>query len=465
MFNTDEIYTVSDFLSLCNKVIHINIPSCWIQGELSNLKLPASGHWYFLLKDNESSVRCALFRLNQKNINFIPENGTQVLVKAATTLYEVRGDFQIIIERLEAIGIGNLQLAFEQLKNKLKNEGLFDKLNKKPLPKQVNTIGVITSSSGAVIKDIIKVLNKRYPFAKIFLFDSIVQGKNAADKLVAALNSADKKNCDVLIIGRGGGSLEDLWEFNREVLVRAVFNAKTPIVSAIGHETDVTIVDFVSDVSVPTPSAAAVIVSPDKLQLKNATNKFYNQLCYLSIQIVKNYQNSLKQLDLKNLAPIKQINMLSQRLDDIDSHLKYHAKVTINLHNAKLNKVHAQLKQYSPLNRIKHEKAINTLLKQQIINKIAQTIDKQKKILFNLKQQLIQYIQAILKLQKAQLLHQIKNLNHLSPLNIFTRGYSITNSANGKILYTIKKAVIGEIINTKLIDGIILSKIYNIKKN
>ncbi|HAO69991.1 MAG TPA: exodeoxyribonuclease VII large subunit, partial [Gammaproteobacteria bacterium] len=212
MFNIDEIYTVSNFLSLCNKTIENNIPTCWLQGEISNLSRPASGHWYFSLKDNRGQIRCALFRLNQRNIKFNPENGLEVLVRAAPTLYEARGDFQLIIQHVEPVGVGNLQLAFEQLKTKLKDEGLFDAQYKKPLPAKVNTIGVISSSNGAVIRDIIKVLNKRYPFAEILLFDSVVQGEGSAEKLTQAIKAADLSNrCDVLILARGGGSLEDLW--------------------------------------------------------------------------------------------------------------------------------------------------------------------------------------------------------------------------------------------------------------
>ena len=169
MFNLDEIYTVSDFLSLCNQTIEDNIPSCWMQGEISNLARPASGHWYFSLKDKKTQVRCALFRLNQRNIKFNPENGLEVLVRASPTLYTARGDFQLIIQHVEPVGIGNLNLAFEQLKNKLSEEGLFDSTHKKTLPTVVNTIGVISSSTGAVIQDIIKVLHKRYPFAGLNL--------------------------------------------------------------------------------------------------------------------------------------------------------------------------------------------------------------------------------------------------------------------------------------------------------
>ncbi|HBN57682.1 MAG TPA: exodeoxyribonuclease VII large subunit, partial [Gammaproteobacteria bacterium] len=309
MFNIDEIYTVSNFLSLCNKTIENNIPTCWLQGEISNLSRPASGHWYFSLKDNRGQIRCALFRLNQRNIKFNPENGLEVLVRAAPTLYEARGDFQLIIQHVEPVGVGNLQLAFEQLKTKLKDEGLFDAQYKKPLPAKVNTIGVISSSNGAVIRDIIKVLNKRYPFAEILLFDSVVQGEGSAEKLTQAIKAADLSNrCDVLIVARGGGSLEDLWAFNEEVLARAIFAAKTPIISAVGHETDTTIADFVADVRAPTPSAAAMLATPDRLELLNKLNKLSNNLTQLSQQGLERYQSQLQQLSLSTPNLTRQLN-------------------------------------------------------------------------------------------------------------------------------------------------------------
>jgi exodeoxyribonuclease VII large subunit len=298
MFNFDEIYSVSNFLSLCNKTIE-DIPICWLQGEISNLSRPASGHWYFSIKDENGQIRCALFRLSQRNIKFNPENGMEILVQAAPTLYQARGDFQLIVRHIEVVGVGNLQVAFEQLKTKLRNEGLFDAQQKKPLPTKIDTIGVISSSNGAVIQDIIKVLNKRYPFAEILLFDCVVQGEGSAEKLSQAIYAADKsKRCDVLILARGGGSLEDLWAFNEAVLARAIFSAKTPIISAVGHETDTTIADFVADIRAPTPSAAAMMATPDKLELLLKLSELHANLRQCSEQILNNYRQKLKQFNL-----------------------------------------------------------------------------------------------------------------------------------------------------------------------
>ncbi len=276
MFNIEEIYSVSDYIRLCKNSIEKNIPQCFVQGEISNLSKPSSGHWYFTLKDENGQVKCEFFRLNQRKIKFSPENGMSVIIRGATTLYPQRGDFQLIVQQMEPEGVGNLQLAFDQLKNKLRLEGLFAPESKKEIPAFPNTIGVISSSTGSVIKDIIKVLKSRYPLAKILLYDTIVQGENAYQKIINALKAADQqKNCDVLILARGGGSLEDLWAFNEEDLARAIFDCSTPVISSIGHETDTTIADFVADLRAPTPSAAAVSATPDlNTILYNTYNNF-----------------------------------------------------------------------------------------------------------------------------------------------------------------------------------------------
>ena len=389
MFNIDEIYTVSNFLSLCNKTIENNIPTCWLQGEISNLSRPASGHWYFSLKDNRGQIRCALFRLNQRNIKFNPENGLEVLVRAAPTLYEARGDFQLIIQHVEPVGVGNLQLAFEQLKTKLKDEGLFDAQYKKPLPAKVNTIGVISSSNGAVIRDIIKVLNKRYPFAEILLFDSVVQGEGSAEKLTQAIKAADLSNrCDVLILARGGGSLEDLWAFNEEVLARAIFAAKTPIISAVGHETDTTIADFVADVRAPTPSAAAMLATPDRLELLNKLNKLNNNLTQLSQQVLERYQSQLQQLSLSTPNLTRQLNLFSQRLDGLNTHLNYQMKSLVGLNKSKISTLFEQLKQHSPSTRISHNQQLNYLAKTQLKQGIQRLVVQHKNTLNGLHERL-----------------------------------------------------------------------------
>ena len=465
MFNIDEIYTVSDFLSLCNKTIENNIPTCWLQGEISNLSRPASGHWYFSLKDNRGQIRCALFRLNQRNIKFNPENGLEVLVRAAPTLYEARGDFQLIIQHVEPVGVGNLQLAFEQLKTKLKDEGLFDVQHKKPLPAKVNTIGVVSSSNGAVIRDIIKVLNKRYPFAEILLFDTVVQGEGSAEKIAYAIEAADQSRlCDVLIVARGGGSLEDLWAFNEEVLARAIFATKTPIISAVGHETDTTIADFVADVRAPTPSAAAMLATPDRLELLNKLNKLNNNLTRLSQQVLERYQYQLQQLSLSTPNLTRQLNLFAQRLDGLNMHLNYQMKTLVNLNQSKVSTLFEQLKQHSPSAKISHNQQLNYLAKTQLKQSIQRLVIQHKNTLNSLHERLEKSINNMFDWQKNKLSQHALGLNHLSPLNTLSRGYSISTMQDNQVLHSTADVKIGETMTTLLSDGKIYSQVKKIEK-
>ncbi|BBB23534.1 exodeoxyribonuclease VII large subunit [Isorropodon fossajaponicum endosymbiont JTNG4] len=466
MFNIDEIYTISSFLSLCNKTIENKIPTCWLQGEISNLARPASGHWYFSLKDSKTKVRCALFRLNQRHIKFNPENGMEVLVHAAPTLYEARGDFQLIIQHLEPVGVGNLNLAFEQLKNKLTDEGLFDNIHKKPLPNIINTIGVISSSTGAVIRDIIKVLNKRYPFTDILLFDSMIQGQGSVKKLTNALNAADQSGkCDVIIIARGGGSLEDLWAFNEEVLARAIFKASTPIISAIGHETDTTIADFVADVRAPTPSAAAVLVAPDRLELLANADKLYTQLHQSYQQTLYDYQSELNQLKLRIPSPNRQLSFFSQKLDHASINLNIHVKSALALNNAKLTSIFATLKQHSPIETIKHAKVLNQVSFSQLKHHIKQIISTNNSTLHLANEKLRKAMATLTGKHKTTLSIQANSLHHLSPLNTLSRGFSITTNAKNQVLSSTTDIKINQTITTQLADGKLYSNIEKIEKN
>ena len=415
MFNIDEIYTVSNFLRLCRSSIEKNVPHCFIQGEISNLSKPSSGHWYFSLKDSSGQIRCAFFRLNQRKVQFNPENGMSVIIRGAPTLYEQRGDFQLIVQQMEPAGIGNLQLAFDQLKNKLRIEGLFELENKKDLPLYPKKIGVISSSTGSVIKDIIKVLNSRYPFAEILLYDTVVQGENAYKKIVKALQAADsQKNCDVLILARGGGSLEDLWAFNEEELAREIFKCSTPIISSIGHETDTTIADFVADIRAPTPSAAAVSATPDRNVLIYKASKLRKNLQDLMVQSLGQKHAYLNMLQLKIIDPSQQLLQNAQKLDDYEMRLFRITNSLIDKNKTNLNQQITRLKNYSDYF-IEH--------------------------------------------QKNQLSNKASLLNLLSPLNTLSRGYTITHNEKEKVIVSFKKINSGDLIVTKFHDGKVISKV------
>ena len=421
MFNIEEIYSVSDYIKLCKNAIEKSIPQCFVQGEISNLSKPSSGHWYFTLKDENGQVRCAFFRLNQRKIKFSPENGMSVIIRGATTLYPQRGDFQLIIQQMEPAGIGNLQLAFDQLKNKLRLEGLFDSDNKKELPAFPNKIGVISSSTGAVIKDIIKVLKSRYPLAQILLYDTIVQGENAHLKIIKALRAADQsKNCDVLILARGGGSLEDLWAFNEEDLARVIYECSTPIISSIGHETDTTIADFVADLRAPTPSAAAVSATPDLNNILYNASKLKQYLYDSITQYIESNKTTLELLKLKIIDPSQQLLLNAQKLDDFELRL------------VKLNQ-----------------------------GLIEENKEKLKQLFF----QLLVQTENFIKIQKSDLSNYGNSLNLLSPLNTLSRGYTITQDEEGEILTSIKKINTNEVIFTKFHDGKVASKVTNKEDN
>ena len=421
MFNIDEIYSVSDYIKLCKSAIEKNIPQCFVEGEISNLSMPSSGHWYFSLKDKNSQVRCAFFRLNQRKIKFTPENGMSVIIRGATTLYPQRGDFQLIIQQMEPAGIGNLQLAFDQLKNKLRLEGLFDSANKKEIPSFPTKIGVISSSTGAVIKDIIKVLNSRYPLAKILLYDTVVQGENAHLKIIKALRAADRsKNCDVIILARGGGSLEDLWAFNEEELAREIYQCSTPIISSIGHETDTTIADFVSDLRAPTPSAAAMSATPDLNTILYNASKLKKYLYDSIKQSIESKKNILELLRLRIVNPSQQLLLNAQKLDELEIRLLKQNKTLIDDNKEKL------------------------------------------KLSFS---QLLTHSQNFIKVQQNELSNYGNSLNLLSPLNTLSRGYTMTQDNRGSIITSVKRIKLNEVISTKFHDGKVTSKVVNKEDN
>ena len=421
MFNIDEIYSVSHFVRLCKNSIEKNIPQSFVQGEISNLSKPSSGHWYFSLKDENSQIRCAFFRLNQRKIKFTPENGMSVIIRGATTLYPQRGDFQLIVQQMEPAGVGNLQMAFDQLKNKLRLEGLFESENKKELPAYPNKIGVISSSTGSVIRDIIEVLKSRYPLSEILLYDTIVQGENAHHKIIKALKAADKiKNCDVLILARGGGSLEDLWAFNEEELARAIFHCSTPIISSIGHETDTTIADFVADFRAPTPSAAAVSATPDVNAILYNASKLRKYLHESIKQSIESKKSSLALLKLRIIDPSQQLLLNAQKLDDLELRLIRNNKRLIEENKGKL------------------------------------------KLLIS---QLINHSENFIKLQKNQLSNRGSVLSLLSPLNTLSRGYTITQTKEGEILTSHEQINTKELIITQFQDGKVTSKVVNKEDN
>lgn len=347
---TRVVYTISELNQMVRSLLEDAFPPLWVEGEISNFSCPSSGHWYFSLKDAGAQVRCAMFKGQNRNLGFQPENGAHVLIRARISIYEARGDYQLIADHMEEAGDGALRRTYEQLKNKLAKEGLFAEQNKKPLPKLPKTIGVITSPTGAAIQDILSVLKRRFPSIPIIIYPTAVQGDKAAPQIVQMLEVANQRNeCDVLILGRGGGSLEDLWSFNEEIVARAIFASNIPIVSAVGHEIDFTIADFVADVRAPTPSAAAELVSPDYNEWLLRLEKSTNSLVKYTHHILDKYQHSLLSLSKRLRHPGQRIQDQFQRLDDLEQRLQRAIQNQIQQRTQKLITLSRALDAISPL--------------------------------------------------------------------------------------------------------------------
>ena len=337
-----------------------NLNHVFLRGEISNFKAHSRGHFYFTIKDENSRINAIMFSYNTQNIKFIPKDGMKVLVTGKISVFESSGNYQIYVEDMLEDGIGNLHIAFEQLKEKLKSEGLFNSEHKKKIPKIPTKVGVITAPTGAAIRDIISTINRRYPICEVILFPSLVQGEEAKFDIVKKLEIADNYGVDVIILGRGGGSIEDLWPFNEEIVARAVFNAKTPIISAVGHEIDFTICDFVADLRAETPTGAAERAVPNMSDIIN----YINQISIRSNQsILSKIENSKLNLSklidsyiLKNPLSIYEIK--EQKLDVIIDKLNTNIKNTIDKYNININNIINKLEILNPLNSIKRGYAI-----------------------------------------------------------------------------------------------------------
>jgi len=347
---TRVVYTISELNQMVRSLLEDAFPPLWVEGEISNFSCPSSGHWYFSLKDSGAQVRCAMFRGQNRSLGFQPENGAHVLIRARISIYEARGDYQLIADYMEEAGDGALRRAFEQLKNKLAQEGLFAEQNKKALPKLPKAIGVITSPTGAAIQDILSVLKRRFPSIPIIIYPTAVQGEKAAPQIVQMLEIANQRNeCDILIVGRGGGSLEDLWPFNEEIVARAIYASNIPIISAVGHEIDFTIADFVADVRAPTPSAAAELVSPDYNEWLQRLDKSTSILTKYTLHLLEKYKHSLLNLSKRLRHPGQRIQDQFQRVDDLEQRLQRATQNQIQHRIQKLITLSRALDAISPL--------------------------------------------------------------------------------------------------------------------
>lgn len=428
-----DIISVSQLNRRAKQLLETHLPLLWVEGELSNVSIPSSGHWYFTLKDNEAQVRCAMFRNRNMSVRFRPEQGQQVLLRARVSLYEGRGDYQIIAEHMEEAGAGALQRAFEELKLKLAREGLFDEHLKKPLPTLPKHIAVITSPTGAAIRDILNVLERRFPSIPVTVIPVAVQGKEAAPQIVKAIALANRAELfDVVILGRGGGSLEDLWPFNEESVARAIFASELPIVSAVGHEVDFTIADFVADLRAPTPSAAAELITPDSDEW---LDKFigFEVLLEEAIERKLNYlQQKLHWLYSRLRHPKQKVEQQAQRLDNLELRLKNHIEKILKHYRNRIDTLIIRQKPHHPRVKLAQYTQRLTLAKQGLV--------KAQQISLNQKQQ--RFAEAV------------RMLNTLSPLKTLDRGYAlVTQTESSTPITHCAQLTAGDTVKTRISDG------------
>ena len=440
-----DVYSVSRLNREARALLEGSFPLLWVEGEISNLSRPGSGHWYFTLKDEAAQVRCAMFRNRNMHIRFSPDNGMQILIRARISLYEARGEYQIIVEHMEEAGDGALRRAFDILKQRLQAEGLFNSEHKKALPSFPQQIGVITSPTGAAIRDILTTLKRRFPGIPVIVYPVAVQGAGSAEQIAKMIGiAAQRKECDVLILARGGGSLEDLWSFNEEVVARAIYNCPLPIVTGIGHEIDFTIADFVADQRAPTPTAAAELITPNQHELINHLQQQASRLQHQLQTRLQRAQEKLHWLSRHIQHPGRRVQDWSQRLDEAQ----------IRLTNAMTHKLRHSLA---------HVAQLRTQL--QVNNPIARLQSYQKQLGY-LQQRVTTSMTHQLERRSRSLANLAHTLDTVSPLATLHRGYAIvTRTANNQILRSAKQARSGELIRARLSQGQLLCKVENIEND
>ncbi len=434
------LYSVSELNRSAAAVLEQNFSWIWVEGEISNLAQPASGHIYFSLKDSKAQVRCAMFKSRKQTLSFSPDNGQQVQIRAKLSLYQARGDYQLIVDRMEEAGDGALQRKFEALKAKLAAEGLFDDDVKLPIDELPECIGVITSNTGAAIHDVLSVIKRRFPSIPVKLYSVPVQGEASAPAICRALALAEEQaECDVILLVRGGGSLEDLWAFNEETVAWAIYECPIPVVSGIGHEVDVTIADFVADLRAATPTAAAESVTPDQSSWLQSLEWYQQHLQQLMADKIQRSNVTLAWLG-KRLAqqhPIAVVQRLNQRLDDVEQRLNYAWRYCLQQQQNRQQQLQARLLAVSPARSIEQYQHRLQILRQNLQNQMQQTLGEKKR----------------------QLQNNVRTLNAISPLQTLERGYSISRKSDGKAITQSNEISPGDELQTILFKGKIISQV------
>ena len=440
--NNQEIISVSDVNDLAKGLLEKDLSNVWIQGEISSFTAHGSGHWYFTIKDKKSSLDCVMFKFDNINLLFEPKVGDELILNGKVSIYSPTGRYQFNVKHIEVSGEGALLRAFEDLKKKLDQEGLFDDLNKKDLPELPLEVSVITSATGAVFQDIINVLSRRSPSVLITLVETPVQGKQAENEICKAIERVNKfQNSDLIILARGGGSIEDLWCFNMESVARAIFKSEIPLVSAVGHETDFTISDFVADLRAPTPSAAAEIISQNHSNLNTLIASVQKDL-YLQINNkLRNQNEGLRSLTKLIRHPGDKLREVSQRIDGIETHLANLLERILLISKGEVNSISSSLKEFSP----------------------SMMVENSKNRIENLIKDIRRSMQAVLEEKRNQFLTSSHTLEAVSPLSVLSRGYSIlTKGKEEKVINSYSQVKVGDEITGKLKEGQILTKVINV---
>lgn len=438
-----RVYTVSRLNQEVQSALESGFGMLWLQGELSNFSRPASGHFYFSLKDSQSQIRCAMFKGRNRYVDFEPQSGDEVLVRGKLGLYAARGDFQLIVEHMEPAGAGKLQMQFEATKKKLFELGWFDQEAKQALPAMPQKIGVVTSGTGAAVQDVLKVLARRCPQAQVIIYPTLVQGSAAAPKIVEAIQTADRRSeVDVLLLVRGGGSLEDLWAFNDERVAEAVFNCALPLVCGVGHEVDVTICDFVADLRAPTPSAAAEMATPDGeivVQRVDAARTALARILKAKLSLNDAGLRSLNER-LQMRHPQRLLEDRGQRTDELEKRLRQTMHSATRARHLQLDNLANRLHSHSP----------------------NQQLARLQTALGNIEMRLNNAVDKQLTTTRNRWALASRALNTVSPLATLDRGFAVVKHKD-KVVSSAADLAPGDQITTQVAQGLIHSKVENIE--
>ncbi|WP_050615715.1 exodeoxyribonuclease VII large subunit [Bacillus testis] len=418
----------------------------YIKGELSNVKRHSSGHMYFTLKDEKARISAVMFAKSNASLRFVPENGMKVILRGEVSVFEQSGNYQVYAKEMHPDGVGDLFVAFQQLKERLEKEGYFSSAHKKPLPPYPATIGVVTSPTGAAVRDIMTTLKRRYPMGRVLLYPALVQGQNAADSIVKSIRQANEnEEIDVLIVGRGGGSIEELWAFNEEKTARAIYESRIPVISAVGHETDTTIADFVADIRAATPTAAAELAVPNYLEMKKTLDATISKIGTLLVHTIQQKQSALQRLE-KSYAFRYPEKLYQQKAEQLDFLAERLLKEGLRFYQKKEDRL---------------KRTVNVLKRFHPVQQVEQQVERLSRI----DKQLNRNMRDVIRLKQQAFKGTISKLQVLSPLNIMERGYSIAFDENEQVIKSKDQVKAGDSINVIVKDGQLVCEVKDLKES